>query len=74
MQFLCGGPSDQTIAPVAAALWPRLFQALRYYGVTDSGCRKRGSMFGFSIADWIFICAVLVTIFVCVGISDMRKK
>ena len=31
-------------------------------------------MFGFSIADWIFICAVLVTIFVCVGISDMRKK
>jgi hypothetical protein len=31
-------------------------------------------MFGFSVADWIFIGGVLVVIFVCVGISDMRKK
>lgn len=31
-------------------------------------------MFGFSIADWIFIFVVMVTIFVCVWISDMRKR
>jgi hypothetical protein len=31
-------------------------------------------MFGFSIADWIFIAVVMVIIFVCVAISDMRKK
>jgi hypothetical protein len=31
-------------------------------------------MFGFNIADWIFIAGVLVVIFVCVGVSDMRKK
>jgi len=31
-------------------------------------------MFGYSIADWIFIAVVLVIIFVCVGISDMRKS
>lgn len=31
-------------------------------------------MFGFSIADWIFIGGVLVVICVCVAISDMRKK
>jgi hypothetical protein len=31
-------------------------------------------MFGFSIADWIFIGVVMVTICVCVGISDMRNK
>jgi hypothetical protein len=30
-------------------------------------------MFGFSIADWIFIVVVLVIIFTCIGISDMRK-
>lgn len=30
-------------------------------------------MFGFSIADWIFIALVMLTIFVCVAISDMRK-
>jgi hypothetical protein len=32
------------------------------------------SMFGLSIADWIFIAVVMVIIFVCVAISDMRKK
>ncbi len=31
-------------------------------------------MFGFSVADWIFIAGVLVVIFFCVAISDMRKK
>ncbi len=31
-------------------------------------------MFGFSIADWIFIAGVMVVIAVCVAISDMRKK
>lgn len=31
-------------------------------------------MFGFSTADWIFIGAVMVVIFVCISISDMRKK
>jgi hypothetical protein len=31
-------------------------------------------MFGFSTADWFFIAVVMVTIFVCVAISDMRKK
>jgi hypothetical protein len=31
-------------------------------------------MFGFSVADWIFIAGVFVVIFVCVGVSDMRKK
>jgi hypothetical protein len=31
-------------------------------------------MFGFSTADWIFIGFILVVIFVCVAISDMRKK
>ena len=31
-------------------------------------------MFGFSVADWIFIAAVLVVVFVCVGVSDMRRK
>jgi hypothetical protein len=31
-------------------------------------------MFGFSVADWIFIGFILVVIFVCVSISDMRKK
>jgi hypothetical protein len=31
-------------------------------------------MFGFSIADWIFIAVVMVIIFVCVWVSDMRKK
>lgn len=31
-------------------------------------------MFGFSIADWIFIAFIMVVILVCVGISDMRKK
>lgn len=31
-------------------------------------------MFGFSIGDWIFIAFILVVIFVCVGISDMRRK
>jgi disulfide bond formation protein DsbB len=31
-------------------------------------------MFGFSTADWIFIAFILVVIFVCVAISDMRNK
>ncbi|EHP86316.1 hypothetical protein GeomeDRAFT_1983 [Geobacter metallireducens RCH3] len=31
-------------------------------------------MFGFSIADWIFIGLVMATIFTCVAISDMRRK
>lgn len=31
-------------------------------------------MFGFSTADWIFIVGVLVVVFVCVGVSDMRRK
>ena len=31
-------------------------------------------MFGFSIADWIFIAVVMVIILVCVGASDMLKK
>jgi hypothetical protein len=31
-------------------------------------------MFGFTIADWIFIAVVMVIIFVCVAVSDMRKK
>jgi hypothetical protein len=31
-------------------------------------------MFGFSVADWIFIFAVLLVIFICVAISDMRRK
>ncbi len=31
-------------------------------------------MFGFSIADWIFIAGVMVVIAICVAISDMRKK
>ncbi len=31
-------------------------------------------MFGFSIADWIFIGGVLAVIFICVGVSDMRRK
>lgn len=31
-------------------------------------------MFGFSTADWLFIGLILIVIFVCVAISDMRKK
>jgi hypothetical protein len=31
-------------------------------------------MFGFSLADWIFCGGVLVVIFLCVAVSDMRKK
>lgn len=31
-------------------------------------------MFGFSIADWIFIALVMATIVACVAISDMRRK
>jgi len=31
-------------------------------------------MFGFSIADWLFIGFILIVIFVCVAISDMRHK
>jgi len=33
-----------------------------------------GFMFGFSLADWIFIGLVMATIFFFVAISDMRKK
>jgi hypothetical protein len=31
-------------------------------------------MFGFSTADWLFIGFILIVIFVCVAISDMRRK
>ena len=31
-------------------------------------------MFGFSMADWLFIAGVMVVIFVCVAASDMRKR
>ena len=31
-------------------------------------------MFGFGIGDWIFITFIILVIFVCIGISDMRKK
>ena len=31
-------------------------------------------MFGFSAADWIFIGFILVVIFACVAVSDMRRK
>lgn len=30
-------------------------------------------MFDFSMADWIFCGFILLVIFVCVAISDMRK-
>jgi hypothetical protein len=31
-------------------------------------------MFGFTIADWIFIVVVMIIIFACIWISDMRKS
>jgi hypothetical protein len=31
-------------------------------------------MFGFSTADWIFVGVILVVIFVCVAVSDMKLK
>jgi len=31
-------------------------------------------MFGFSMADWIFCGFILLVIFGCVAISDMRKS
>jgi hypothetical protein len=31
-------------------------------------------MFGFSVADWIFIAFIMVVILVCVFASDMLKK
>ncbi len=31
-------------------------------------------MFGYSIADWIFIVGVLIVIYICVSVSDMRKR
>ena len=31
-------------------------------------------MFDFSTADWIFCGVILLVIFVCVAISDMRKS
>lgn len=31
-------------------------------------------MFAFSAADWIFCGFILLVIFVCVSISDMRKS
>ncbi len=31
-------------------------------------------MFEFTAADWIFIVCVMVTIFACVAVSDMRKR
>jgi len=31
-------------------------------------------MAAFSMADWIFIAGVMVIIFFCVAVSDMRKR
>ncbi len=31
-------------------------------------------MFGFNTADWIFCGFILLVIFVCVAVSDMRKQ
>jgi len=31
-------------------------------------------MFGISSADWIFIAGVMLVIFICVALSDMRRK
>jgi Sec-independent protein translocase protein TatA len=31
-------------------------------------------MFDFSAGDWLFIALVMVVIFGCVAISDMRRK
>ena len=31
-------------------------------------------MFGFSTADWLFIGFILVVVFTCVAVSDMKKK
>lgn len=31
-------------------------------------------MFGFSMADWLFIGFILLVIVACVAISDMRRK
>jgi Sec-independent protein translocase protein TatA len=31
-------------------------------------------MFGFSTADWLFIGFILIVVFGCVAVSDMRKK
>jgi len=31
-------------------------------------------MFGFSMADWIFIVLIMITIFVCIAISGMLDK
>jgi hypothetical protein len=30
-------------------------------------------MFGFSLADWIFCGFILLVIFACIAVSDMRK-
>jgi quercetin dioxygenase-like cupin family protein len=35
------GSPEQAISTVVATLWPRLFQALRHSGVTDSGCNQK---------------------------------
>ena len=42
--------------------------------LSQSGDEVKVNMFGFSDADWIFIVVVMVTIFICIAISDMRKK
>ena len=31
-------------------------------------------MFGFSLADWLFIAGVMAVVIICVAISDMNKK
>jgi len=31
-------------------------------------------MFGFSLADWLFIGFILLVIMLCVAVSDMHKK
>jgi disulfide bond formation protein DsbB len=31
-------------------------------------------MFGFSLADWLFVGFILLVIVLCVAVSDMHKK
>jgi disulfide bond formation protein DsbB len=31
-------------------------------------------MFGFSLADWLFVGFILLVIVLCVALSDMHKK
>lgn len=49
--------------------WVKQVRFLLRPNIQEGGC-----MFGFSTADWLFCGFVLIVIFVCVAISDMRKK